>query len=72
MRIVAFHMEQLCTLVRILRKYLGGGRWDVQVGERHEKAGNLRLMGGGSGVEIVFGFSPNFSWCLLKFDNQYQ
>ena len=37
-----------------------------------KKAGNLRLIGGGSGVEIVFGFSPNFSWCLLKFDNQYQ
>ncbi len=43
MRIVAFHMEQFCTLVRILRKYLGGGRWDVQVGERHEKGGKSAI-----------------------------
>ena len=52
---VAFHMEKLCTLVRTLRKYLGGGRWNVQVGERHEKGGKSAIDGGGGqGLRFFF------------------
>jgi len=52
--------RQLCTLVRMLRKYFGGGRWDVQVGERHEKGRKCAIDGGRVRGRDLF-------WLLSKF-----
>ena len=42
--IVALRMEQLCTQMRILRKCLVLGRWDVVVEDKHQKGTEYALL----------------------------
>jgi hypothetical protein len=64
-------MEQLCTLMQILRKYLEVGRWDVQVGERHAKGVKSAIdRGEGQGVERYFWLLSKCFLVSFRFDNQ--